>query len=214
MKRDREQERTAELIRLGAATLLEAQGNSGALDPAIKPIHPSMKLAGPSLTVHCPAGDNLMIHHALELIRPGDVLVVDAEGFTDAGPWGDILSTAAQSRGAAGLIIDGAIRDSEAIIGLNFPVFARGICIRGTTKSKLGSVREEISCGGVRIRQSDYVVGDRDGVVAIEQEGIDAVIRLAIEREQKEHTFRKAVQAGASTVQLLGLEPLSSLGNQ
>ncbi len=102
-----------QLKRLGTATIHEAQGQRGAVDPRIAPLDPSMRLAGPALTVDIRPGDNLMIHYALTKARPGDVLVVDAKAFVDAGPWGDVLTFAAQQIGIAGLVIDGAVRDAS-----------------------------------------------------------------------------------------------------
>lgn len=201
------------LTQLGAATLHEAQGQKGALDAGIKPLDPSLKLAGRALTVDCRPGDNLMIHHAVSIAEPGDVLVVDAKGYLEAGPWGDILTFAAQMRGIAGLIIDGAVRDAEAIIRMRFPVFARGLSIKGTTKNQPGRVNAPIVCGGVPVNPGDIVVGDRDGVVVIAANELDDVVRKARERERKEEAMRRAIQEGATTVDLLGLGPvLKSMG--
>jgi Demethylmenaquinone methyltransferase len=201
------------LTQLGVATLHEAQGQKGALDAGIKPLDPSLKLAGRALTVDCRPGDNLMIHHAVSIAEPGDVLVVDAKGYLEAGPWGDILTFAAQMRGIAGLIIDGAVRDAEAIIRMRFPVFARGLSIKGTTKNQPGRVNAPIVCGGVPVNPGDIVVGDRDGVVVIAANELDDVVRKARERERKEEAMRHAIQEGATTVDLLGLGPvLKSMG--
>ncbi|WP_395474583.1 RraA family protein [Saccharopolyspora spinosa] len=157
----------ARLKELGAATVHEAQGGTGALDSAVKPLHPAMAVAGPALTVDCKPADNLAIQHAVTLARPGDVLVVDAKAFLEAGPWGDILTLYAQQVGITGLVIDGSVRDSQAIVDMGFPVFCRGICIKGTGKNQPGKVNETIICGGVTINPGDVVVGDADGVVVV-----------------------------------------------
>ena len=103
----------ATLRQLGAATIYEAQGAKGALDSGMKPIDPTVRLAGPALTVDCRPADNLMLHYAVQKAKPGDVLVVDAKGFMEAGPWGDVLTIQAQKVGIAGLVIDGCVRDAN-----------------------------------------------------------------------------------------------------
>lgn len=129
-----DRERLLEAARLGTATLHEASGQKGALPFGIKPLSPTMRVAGPAFTVATPPGNNLWIHRALAAATPGDVLVVATSGHHEAGYWGDIMTVAALARGIAGLVIDGCVRDSEAIARLEFPVFARGLSIRGTKK--------------------------------------------------------------------------------
>ena len=204
---DEFQKQLGSALQLGAATLHEALGQRGALDPEIKPIDPSMKLAGPAYTVQCPRADNLMLHHALTRARPGDVLVVDAGGYAGAGPWGDILTLAAQTLGLAGLVIDGAIRDSADIVQSRFPVFARGICLRGTSKNKPGCVGQPIACGGILIHPGDLIVGDRDGLVVIPKAEASRTIALGEQRASAEESMRRAVRDGRTTVELLGLGP-------
>src|SRR5690606_18793986 len=151
-----------------AATVHEAQGQKGALSSAIKPLDPAMRLAGPALTVNCRPDDNLAIHYALTIARPGDVIVVDAKGFVEAGAWGDVMTLMARKKGVAGLVIDGSVRDANAIVEMGFPVFSRGISIKGTAKNQPGAVDVPIVCGGVGINPGDVVLGDRDGLVVIE----------------------------------------------
>ncbi len=200
------------LKRLGTATIHEAQGQVGALDSGIKPVDPLRKLAGPALTVDCLPQDNLAIHLALARAAPGDVLVVDAKGFLEGGPWGDILTLAARKRGIAGLVIDGAIRDSDAIIDMGFPVFSRGLSIKATHKNHAGRIGGEIICGGQAIRTGDVVVGDRDGLVVL-RGGIDRVIAVSEAREVKEKQIRDRLEAGELTIDILQLRPtLERLG--
>jgi 4-hydroxy-4-methyl-2-oxoglutarate aldolase len=197
----------SELLReLGSATLHEAQSQTGALASAIKPLDPMRRLAGPAMTVDAKPGDNLVIHHALAFARPGDVLVVDAKGYTEAGPWGDILTLAAQKIGIVGLIIDGAVRDSDSILAMGFPVFSRGLSICATQKNQPGQVNVPIICGGVAISPGDWIMGDRDGVVVIPRRNVLAVIAAAQEREAAETVLREGIEAGKSTIELLGLE--------
>jgi len=194
------------LLELGSATLHEAQGQTGALASAIKPLDPLRRLAGPALTVDAKPGDNLVIHYALTFAQPGDVLVVDAKGYTEAGPWGDILTLAAQKSGISGLVIDGAVRDGDTILKMGFPVFSRGLSIRAAQKNQPGRVNIPIICGGIGISPGDWIMGDRDGVVAIPSESVSAVIAAAKKREAAEIALRKGIEGGKSTVELLGLE--------
>ncbi len=202
-----------QLKRLGTATIHEAQGQRGAVDPRIAPLDPSMRLAGPALTVDIRPGDNLMIHYALTKARPGDVLVVDAKAFVDAGPWGDVLTFAAQQIGIAGLVIDGAVRDTSQIVEMGFPVFCRGLSIRGTNKHQPGKLNLPLVLGGAVVRPGDIVVGDRDGLVIVAAEEVPEVIAASAAREQKEAQMRERLAQGATMVELLGLrETLASLG--
>jgi 4-hydroxy-4-methyl-2-oxoglutarate aldolase len=190
----------------GAATIYEAQGAKGALDSGIKPIAPSMRVCGPAFTVDVRPADNLMFHYALLKAKPGDVLVVDAKGFLEAGPWGDVLTEQALKIGLAGLVIDGAVRDAAAIIAAGFPVFSRGLSIKGTAKNQPGLINVPIAIGGVRINPGDIVVGDQDGLVVVDKDKVDAVLASCRAREDKEAKFREQIRGGATTVELLGLE--------
>ena len=196
------------LAAIGSATIHEAQGQTGALDSAIKPIDPARRLAGRALTVDTRPADNLMVHYALTKARPGDVLVVDAKGFSEAGLWGDILTLAAQQAGIAGLVVDGMVRDSDVIIEMGFPIFSRGLSIKGTNKVQPGRVNEPIRCAGVTVHPGDIVVGDRDGVVVVPADRAASVLAAAEEREAKEEALRAELKAGKTTVELLGLQPL------
>lgn len=147
------------------ATLHEAMGQKGAMAGAIKPIYPGMRVCGSALTVDCPAGDNLSIHAAVERAQAGEVLVIDYKEFLESGPFGDILATACLARGVRDLVIDGCVRDGAAIQAMGFPVFARGLNMKGTVKARLGAVGVPIICAGVPVAPGDAVVGDDDGVV-------------------------------------------------
>lgn len=195
----------AALCRLGTATVHEAQGKTGALDSRIKGIAPGRRLAGTAFTVQARPGDNLAIHYAVTVAAPGDVLVVDSGGYVEAGPWGDLLTTYAQQRGLAGLVIDGAVRDVEAIVETGFPVFARGVSIKGTEKNQPGRVAEPVVCGGVSVRQGDVVLGDRDGVVVVPAGDVTATLAAAEAREQHEDEIRVKLRAGESLAELIGL---------
>lgn len=194
-----------QLRTLGAATVYEAQGAKGALDSGIKPIDPRSRLVGPALTVDIRPADNLMLHFVLLKTRPGDVLVVDAKGFLEAGPWGDVLTAAAMKAGVAGLVINGAVRDADAIVAMGFPVFCRGLSIKSTGKVQPGKVNVPVCIGDVEIRPGDIVVGDRDGVVVVSPDEVTSVLERARSREAKEDAFRAAIEKGENTVDLLGL---------
>jgi 4-hydroxy-4-methyl-2-oxoglutarate aldolase len=141
------------------------------------------------------------------------VLVIDAKGFLEAGPWGDVLTVAAQKLGIAGLVIDGSVRDADTIIDMKFPVFCRGLSIKGTTKNQPGKVGVPIVLGGVDVRPDDIVIGDRDGLVVVAAEDVTEVIRLSEERQKKEDMVRQELENGKSTVELLGLsEALQKFG--
>ncbi len=201
-------EQLQQLKDLGAATIHEAQGQTGAMASAIKPLDHGMRLAGTAYTVDCRPDDNLMLHWALTQARPGDVLVVDAKGFLEAGPWGDIMTLAAQTAGIAGLVIDGAVRDSAAVVEMGFPIFSRGVSIKGTAKYQPGKAAVPIVCAGVAVNPGDVVIGDRDGVVVVEAARVAEVIELSRKREEKEKGFREAVEKGTTIADLIGLGPV------
>lgn len=198
-------EQINQLRDLGAATVYEAQGAKGALDHGVKPIDPSVKLAGPAYTVDCRPADNLMLHYAVQKARPGDVLVVDAKAFMEAGPWGDVLTIQAMKIGIAGLVINGCVRDASLIIELGFPVFCRGLSIKGTGKNQPGKVGVPVLIGDVVINPGDIIVGDRDGIVVVPQAEVGSAIATSLAREAKEEQQRKAIQEGTSTIDLLNL---------
>ena len=191
---------------LGAATVHEAQGGKGALDSGIKPIAAHMRLAGPAFTVDTRPADNLMLHYAMLKARPGDVLVVDAKGFLEAGVWGDVFTEQAQRLGLAGLVIHGAVRDAVAMTEAGFPVFSRGLSIKGTGKHQPGRVNVTVTIGDVSIHPGDIIVGDQDGVVVVQRHEVEAVLAKSRQREEKEAHFRQQIRNGATTVELLGLE--------
>ena len=207
-------EQIIQLRDLGAATVYEAQGAKGALDSGMKPIDPTVRLAGPALTVDARPADNLILHYAVLKARPGDVLVVDAKGFMEAGPWGDVLTIQAMKLGIAGLVINGCVRDANLIIGLGFPVFCRGLSIKGTGKNQPGKVNVPVTMGDVTIQPGDIVVGDRDGLVVVAQDEVESAIARSLAREEKEAGQRQAIEQGtATTAELLNLtETLQRFG--
>lgn len=191
---------------LPTATLHEAGGKIGALPSAIKPVAPGSRLCGPALTVHSPGGDNLWLHRALEVAQPGDVMVVYASGAYEHGYWGEIMATAAQVRGLAGLVIDACVRDGTLLAEIGLPVFARGLCIRGTSKDfgAIGWINAPVRIGDVTVQPGDLVVGDGDGVVAIPRLRAAGVVAASQQREADEAHILKRLAAGESTLDVYG----------
>ncbi len=193
-----------ELLRHGTSTLCEASKLPCALDYAIRPVWSGAAVAGPAYPLRCAPGDNLAIHIAVDAAPPGHVLVVDASGYV-AGYWGEVLTVAAAARDLTGIIIDGGLRDIDALERRKFPAFARGIGMRGTVKFHAPSVGEPIVIAGVAIALGDLVVGDTDGVLSIPQAEVARTLAAARQRTEKEAVTMKRLQAGETTLDMLGL---------
>jgi 4-hydroxy-4-methyl-2-oxoglutarate aldolase len=197
-----------ELSGYDSATVHEAYGGKGALDSALKPLDIRMKVCGPAITVAARPGDNLILHKAIYVAAKGDVLVVSAGGYVEAGPWGEIMTLAAQERGIAGLIIDGSVRDSNPIRELRFPVFSKGVCIKGTTKETPGAVNAPIQIGGISIQPGDAVLGDADGVVVVAARDLPEVLEKCRLRKEKEEKIRGELKKGKTTLELYGFDKI------
>jgi len=193
---------------LAAATLYEAAGQRGALDPAIRQMAPGLNVCGPAFTIRCQSGDNLTLHAAVAHASAGDILVVDVGDFADAGHWGEILTVAAISREIGGLVINGGVRDITALPRLGFPVFARAVSMKAATKRIRGLLNHPVVCGGVEIEPGDLVVGDEDGVVAIARGEAEAIIARAREREDREALMMERLRQGDLTLDLLNLRSI------
>lgn len=192
---------------LSSATIHEAGGKIGVMPPAIKPVHPHFRVCGPAVTVHSPPGDNLWLHYAIYAAQPGDVLVVHVEGRFDHGYWGEVMSTAARARQLGGLVIDGCVRDCDLLAEVGFPVFARGLCIRGTAKDKhaYGAINRTLRFDGLSVEPGDLVFGDNDGVVVVPQARVAEVIAASRRRDAEEVAFCKRLAAGETTLEIYGL---------
>lgn len=164
----------------------DVAGRRGAMSGRIAALAPSMRLVGSAITVEVRPGDNLMIHAALAIARPGDVIVVDGKGDLSSALMGEIMCQQAAALGIAGVVIDGAVRDSEAIRDLGFPMYAAGLNPNGPTKSVAGRVNHPVSVGGVTVNPGDLIVGDADGITVIERHKAAAMLPLAAEKVQAE----------------------------
>jgi 4-hydroxy-4-methyl-2-oxoglutarate aldolase len=192
------------LGKFSTATIHEALGRKGDFPPGIKPISAGMKVCGPAYTIKTMAGDNTILHHAYAAASPGDVLVVDCSGYYEAGYWGDLMSVGAKSRSIAGLVIDGCVRDANDIEAMGFPVFSRGLCIKGTTKYGGGTLNEPIIIGGWMINPGDIIIGDRDGVVVVERLRIAEAVEKSQAREEKESQVRRDLLSGKTSIEIYG----------
>jgi 4-hydroxy-4-methyl-2-oxoglutarate aldolase len=190
----------------GTATLHEAGGKIGALPPQIKPMAPSFRVAGPAFTVQGPPGDNLRLHRALAAARPGDVIVASVGGVYEYGYWGEIMSTAGVALKLGGLVIDGCVRDGALLEGVGFPVFARGLCIRGTGKDfeARAFLGHPLLIGDITVHSGDLVCGDADGVCVVPRARAAEVIQKSLDREAKEAKTMEQLRAGATTLDLYG----------
>jgi 4-hydroxy-4-methyl-2-oxoglutarate aldolase len=192
------------LAELGTATL----GESGAalMHPDLKPAWPGAVMAAPACPVRCTPGDNLGVHVAVAHAEKGRALVIDVGGVADRGYWGEVLTTAAQARALAGIVIGGGVRDIRALESRGFPVFATTIALRGATKAFPGSVGRPVRVGGRVVAAGDWVVGDADGVVAIAAGDVEEVLAAGRARQAKEADMFRALGDSRTTVELLGLD--------
>ena len=197
--------RAAAFLELGSATL----GESGAraMRARVHAVWPSARLAAPAYPVQCSPGDNLAIHAAVANAPAGSALVVDVGIEYERGYWGEVLTTAAQARGIAGLVIDGGVRDVDALERLQFPVFAALVALPGATKVLPGAIGSPVSVGEVDVAAGDWVVGDRDGVATVPGDVLDAVLAAGRARADKERGLFEALRGGQTTLDLLALDP-------
>jgi 4-hydroxy-4-methyl-2-oxoglutarate aldolase len=186
----------------------DAQGGLGVLRAAIRSMVPGARVLGPAHTVKCYPGSIITVHKALLEARPGDVLVVDGEGDDRGALWGELMTLQAQANGLAGIVIDGALRDRDAIITAGFPAFAASVTPRVGTNRRVGQTQVPITCGGVVVRPGDIVLGDDDGVVIVPLEQWQTTLEATEAVKRKEAGVRRDIAAGQQLGDLIGFRSL------
>ncbi|HZA14956.1 MAG TPA: 4-carboxy-4-hydroxy-2-oxoadipate aldolase/oxaloacetate decarboxylase [Myxococcaceae bacterium] len=189
-------EAIAALERLGVATVHEAQGRTGLMLPHMRPLWRGARVAGSAVTVLCHPGDNWMVHVAVEMLKPADVMVVACSSENTDGAFGELLATSLKARGAKGIVLDLGCRDAAEITEMRFPVWSRAISAKGTVKSTLGSANVPVVCAGIQVKPGDVVVADDDGVVVVDRRRAGEIARQGEEREKKEAGSRARLQKG------------------
>lgn len=184
-----------------SASINESMPNKdGALSSRIRAVWPGIRMCGTALTVQCGIGDNIMLHKAISMAGPGDVLMVTDGDFDEAGGlFGGMMAASLKARGAAGIVIEGACRDTILIKELGFPVFARNVCIKATTKICPGKINHPIVIGGVYVKPGDLVFGDDDSVVVVPREIAEEVLNVAEQREKNEENLLQRILRGETT---------------
>ena len=194
-----------QLGQVGTATVHEAIGRVGYVGPHIRPIQHDVKIAGSAVTVLSHPGDNIMIHAAVEVCRPGDVLVVVNTAPSTHGMFGDLLAGSLMAHGVRGLVIDAGVRDTADLRSMGFPVWSQHVSCQGTVKNTPGSVNVPVVLGGITIRPGDVICADDDGVVVVEREDAARALEQSNARLDQEAATRERLNNGELGVDFYGL---------
>lgn len=192
-----------------SAIVSDVTGNVGiTMDAGIEPVYRAPEMAGTALTVKVVPGDNLIIHRAIAMAEPGDVLVIDGDGYTGTAYLGELMAASCLANDLAGIVVDGAVRDRAEIEEMEFPVYARGVNPQGPFKQDPGSINVTVSVGGVAVDPGDIVVGDGDGVAVVDPDDAEAVLEDAREKVAAEEDLREQVDAGEYLYEVGGYDKL------